>query len=144
MGMLVGFITNGPTSKRASRRGARVGGRRPRRLHTSPRALSLSPSLQNGQFMTFPEAVRGFREGGGLPAPARAAVFRAMYTGHGVLALNFMRHKVEAATTASSASARPARVARAPPGRPRPVGGASDWRAPRRANRFPVAKQTAP
>ena len=26
----------------------------------------------------------------------RAAVFRAFYTGHGVLALNFMRHKVEA------------------------------------------------
>ena len=34
----------------------------------------------------------------GLPALyGRAAVFRAMYTGHGVLALNFMRHKVEAA-----------------------------------------------
>ena len=39
-----------------------------------------------------------FREGGGLRALyGRAAVFRAFYTGHGVLALNFMRHKVEAA-----------------------------------------------
>ena len=36
------------------------------------------------------------REGGGVRALyGRAAIFRAFYTGHGVLALNWCRHKVE-------------------------------------------------
>ena len=117
--MLVGFITNGPDqlktriqARRARAVGPRRRARRPRRrlsrtrarlalFRPRPRALALAPARapQNGQFLTFPEAIRWqFREGGGLPALyGRAAVFRAMYTGHGVLALNFMRHKVEAA-----------------------------------------------
>ena len=71
MGMCVGFITNGPDQ--------------------------LKTRIQNGQFKTFPEAIAWqLREGGGVRALyGRAAIFRGFYTGHGVLALNFMRHKVE-------------------------------------------------
>ena len=68
----VGFITNGPDQ--------------------------LKTRIQFGQFMSLPEAFAWqMREGGGVRALyGRAALFRAFYTGHGVLALNFMRHKVRA------------------------------------------------
>jgi len=71
MGLLVGFVTNGPDQ--------------------------LKTRIQFGQFMNLPEAFAWqMREGGGVRALyGRAAIFRAFYTGHGVLALNFMRHKVE-------------------------------------------------
>ena len=69
----VGFITNGPDQ--------------------------LKTRIQFGQFMNLPEAFAWqMREGGGVRALyGRAALFRAFYTGHGVLALNFMRHKVRLA-----------------------------------------------
>jgi len=71
MGLGVGFITNGPDQ--------------------------LKTRIQHGQ---FPNLLSAFRwqlaHGGGLAALyGPAAVYRAFYTGHGVLALNFMRHKVE-------------------------------------------------
>lgn len=72
MGMCVGFLTNGPDQ--------------------------LKTRIQHGQFGSLAEALRWqLSHGGGLRALyGPAAVYRALYTGHGVLALNFMRHKVEA------------------------------------------------
>ena len=71
MGMCVGFLTNGPDQ--------------------------LKTRIQHGQFGSLPEALRWqLAHGGGLRALyGPAAIYRALYTGHGVLALNFMRHKVE-------------------------------------------------
>ena len=71
MGLLVGFVTNGPDQ--------------------------LKTRIQHGQFPHVLSALRWqLRSGGGLAALyGPAAVYRALYTGHGVLALNFMRHKVE-------------------------------------------------
>ena len=71
MGMLVGFVTNGPDQ--------------------------LKTRIQHGQFPNLSSAFRWqLTHGGGLAALyGPAAVYRAFYTGHGVLALNFMRHKVE-------------------------------------------------
>lgn len=73
LGMLCGFSTNGPDQ--------------------------LKTRIQNGQFRTLATAVRWqMREGGGIRALyGQAALYRALYTGHGVLALNFMRTKVERA-----------------------------------------------
>lgn len=70
-GLTVGFITNGPDQ--------------------------LKTRIQHGQFRSLPEAFAWqMRAGGGIRALyGPAAVYRGLYTGHGVLALNFMRHKVE-------------------------------------------------
>lgn len=71
-GMMVGFVTNGPDQ--------------------------LKTRIQHGQFRNLVEAFRWqLAHGGGVRALyGPAAVYRAFYTGHGVLALNFARHKVEA------------------------------------------------
>lgn len=68
----------------------------------------LKTRIQNGEFRTLPEALKWqLKEGGGIkPLYGRAALFRAFYTGHGVLAVNFMRSKV---TSAASEVGRPNR-----------------------------------
>jgi len=76
LGMMVGFTTNGPDQ--------------------------LKTRIQNGQFHTLAAAIRWqLTAGGGVRALyGQAALYRALYTGHGVLALNFMRTKVERAMDA--------------------------------------------
>ena len=71
MGLAVGFLTNGPDQ--------------------------LKTRIQHGQFGSLPEALRWqLRHGGGIRSLyGQAAVYRALYTAHGVLALNFARHNVE-------------------------------------------------
>lgn len=72
LGLCSGFLTNGPDQ--------------------------LKTRIQNGEFRNLAQAVKWqLGEGGGLRhLYGRAAVFRAFYTGHGVVAVNFMRSKVEA------------------------------------------------
>lgn len=70
-GLAAGFLSNGPDQ--------------------------LKTRVQDGQFRTFREAfLWQMRDGGGLRAlHGRAAAFRAIYAAHAVLAVNFMRFRVE-------------------------------------------------
>jgi len=72
-GLAAGFLSNGPDQ--------------------------LKTRVQCGEFRTFREAcVWQMRDGGGLRAlHGRAAVFRAFYAAHAVVAVNFMRFRVERA-----------------------------------------------
>lgn len=75
-GLFAGFVTNGPDQ--------------------------LKTRIQHGQFKTFSEACAWqMKHGGGIRALyGPAAVFRAFYTAHAVLAVNFMRFRVETAIDA--------------------------------------------